>query len=107
MKIIGEMDVYTSPSLKSAISQQITHEKNRILLDLSELEYLDSTGLGTISGCLIKLKRCGGDLRFLRPTSICLKLLKITDLIDSFIVYQSLQEARKGWQGYKSRWLKV
>ena len=100
IKVIGEMDVYTSPGFRLAMSRQIECGEHKILLDISELKYLDSTGLGAIAECLEKLQRCGGDLRFLYPTPIFLKLLKLSGLSDSCIIYHNLQEARTGWMRY-------
>jgi len=101
MKVIGEMDIYTSPRFLLAMSEQITCGKRRVLLDISELEYLDSTGLGAIAKSLRKLQQRGGDLRFLQPTPIFLKLLSLTHLNDSFIIYHNLQEAQTAWQRYR------
>ena len=97
MKIIGEMDVYTSPKLRSEISRQIKSGNHRILLDLSELEYLDSTGLGVLAESLSELQKCGGDLRLLSPASAFLRLLNLTNLSNSFIIYQSFRDAQNSW----------
>lgn len=98
MEVVGEMDIYTSPSLRSEIFQRIRSGNHKILLDLSELEYLDSTGLGALTECLRRLQDCGGDLRLLSPTSAFLRLLNLTELSDSFIVYQNIQEAQGEWK---------
>lgn len=97
MKVIGEMDIYTSPNLLSEISKQIESGNNDILLDLSELEYLDSTGLGSLTKCISELQKRGGDLRFLSPTYIFMRLSNLADLSNSFTIYQNIQDARDGW----------
>jgi anti-sigma B factor antagonist len=48
----GEIDVYTAPALKEALYPLAEKEKHVILLDLKHVEYLDSTGLGTIIGAM-------------------------------------------------------
>ena len=45
IKLIGDLDVYSEDDFKSFIDEQIDVNKD-IVLDLSDLEYLDSTGLG-------------------------------------------------------------
>lgn len=50
VNIQGEMDLYTSPELKEVIKELIT-EKKGIIIDLQEVTYLDSSGIGVMLFC--------------------------------------------------------
>jgi len=45
----GEADVYTSPRIKQEIVDLLNNGNHKIVVDLSGVEYLDSTGLGVLS----------------------------------------------------------
>lgn len=45
----GEVDLYTCPQLRTAIEEALQNNSSHLLLDLEHIQYIDSTGLGTIA----------------------------------------------------------
>lgn len=64
-----------------------------VVLDLSELEFIESTNLGKIVAGYLKLRKRGGDLRIVKPQPEIRNLLELTRLSSLFGVFQSLSDA--------------
>ena len=47
--INGEIDIYTCPELRTSLTQLIENGSRNLILDLENIQYIDSTGLGTIA----------------------------------------------------------
>ena len=58
--------------------------QKRILLNLKDVKYIDSSGIGDVMRSLTSLRRQGGDLKLLRPAPMALEVLRITRL-DKFL----------------------
>ena len=48
--LTGEIDVYTSPKVKDAITELIDKEHYNLVINLEKVRYIDSTGLGVLIG---------------------------------------------------------
>lgn len=57
----GEIDVATSPILRSELAVVLTLHPQEITLDLREVGFVDSSGLGVLVGALKRLREAGGD----------------------------------------------
>ena len=89
----GEVDVYTAPVLRQAILDQVEGGVKHLLINLTRVEYLDSTGLGILIGGVKRLKEQGGSLRLVGPSARIQRIFEITGLNKIFDVYASEQEA--------------
>jgi anti-sigma B factor antagonist len=89
----GEVDVYTAPVLRQAILDQVEAGVRHLLIDLTRVEYLDSTGLGILIGGVKRLKEQGGSLRLVGPSARITRIFEITGLNKIFDVYASESEA--------------
>ena len=49
IKLVGDIDVYTSSDLKDAINSQIDFGAKRIIIDMEDVYYIDSSGIGVYS----------------------------------------------------------
>ncbi len=94
---IGEVDIYTSPMLKKKIDSLIEHSKRRILIDLSQLEYIDSAGIGIIKSSLDQIHSCNGDIRLLFPTILVKRMLELTNVDKIAKIYDSKSDALEDW----------
>jgi anti-sigma B factor antagonist len=92
----GNLDVATSPSLRAALLERAEHDHHEIIVDLSRLEFLDSTGLGALIGARKRAAEHGGSLRLVAHEGQILRLLRITGLLDVFAVYPSVEAALAG-----------
>lgn len=92
----GNLDIATSPSLRAALLESAEHDRHEIIVDLSRLEFLDSTGLGALIGARKRAAEHGGSLRLVAHEGQILRLLRITGLLDVFAVYPSVEAALAG-----------
>jgi len=86
VKVKGEIDIYTAAEFKKQINAAIEEVTGGLHIDCSELQYMDSTGLGVLIGALKRMKEQGRNiyLENLRPN--VRKLFAITGLDKIFIL---------------------
>jgi len=83
--------------LPSLVEQLLTEGNKKILLNLSDMDYIDSNGLGELVQSLKTSKRFGASLRLLKPQARVRKTLTLTNLLPMFSVYESESEALKAF----------
>lgn len=93
LEIEGEVDVYTAPQLKQDIVQIAESGVKHLIINLSKVEYLDSTGLGVLIGGLKRLRESEGNLVLVGPGMRILRIFEITGLDKIFDIYPSEGEA--------------
>ena len=79
--------------IKDRIRDLLADGQRRILLNLADVGYIDSAGLGAIISCYTTSKREGGQLKLVHLTKKVQDLLAITKLITVFETYDSEKEA--------------
>jgi anti-sigma B factor antagonist len=89
----GRLDIATSPSLRAALMDAAEGENHEIIVDLSHLEFLDSTGLGALIGAHRRASEHHGSVRLVAHEGQILRLLRITGLLDVFAVYPTVEAA--------------
>jgi anti-sigma B factor antagonist len=94
-KLRGSLDIATAPTVRAALSESADKGGNHVIVDLSQLEFLDSTGLGVLIGAHRRAAEHGGSFRLIVTDGPILRLLNITGLVSVFSVYQSLDDARR------------
>ena len=78
LKLVGELDVATTPALNKAISD-LSPARTQVTLDLAELTFVDSCGIHAILS-LAKSINGNGPLVLLNPTEAVSRVLEILDL---------------------------
>ncbi len=89
----GEVDVYTAPRLRDTITELVGAGSTELLVDLSGVEFLDSTGLGVLVGGLKKVTATGGSLELVCSSERLLKIFRITGLGKVFTIHDSADAA--------------
>lgn len=89
----GEIDVYTAPVLRDALDQQIADGRIHLVVDLEDVSFMDSTGLGVLVGRLKRVRNERGTLRVVCTQERVLKIFKITGLDKVFAIHTSAEEA--------------
>lgn len=87
--VLGEGDVQVKERIKDLLSDG----QRRILLNLANVNYIDSAGLGTLIGSYTTVKRDGGSLKLVNLTKRIQDLLAITKLITVFETFDNEAEA--------------
>ena len=87
--IVGE----PSAKLREAINNEIAQGHTRIVLNLADVDYIDSTGLGSMVICYTTLQRSGGNLKLLKLNKRNIELLLLTKLSTIFEIFGEEQDA--------------
>jgi anti-sigma B factor antagonist len=85
----GELDVYTSPSLKDIINQEIGQGHLKVVINLKKVTYLDSSALGVLVSGLKAIRRKKGSLKLSDLTESVEKVFQLTRLSKFFEIYDS------------------
>jgi len=91
VELEGEIDLSTSSIFKETVYQVIESGHNDVIIDLNELEFMDSTGLGVLVAALKKTSMAGGSIRLICNKRNILKVFTITGLDKVFSIYDNLQ----------------
>jgi anti-sigma B factor antagonist len=89
----GEIDLFTAPELKSALGEAIEAGTTRIVVDLSDTTFLDSTALGVLIGTVKRLRARDGRLTIVNTDQNIAKTFEITGLDQIFTIRGSRDEA--------------
>lgn len=89
----GEIDVYTAPKLRDKISELVGAGNHSLLVDLEQVEFLDSTGLGVLVGGLKKVRAEDGSMALICSQDRLLKIFRITGLAKVFTIHESVDAA--------------
>ncbi|MEO9171242.1 MAG: STAS domain-containing protein [Candidatus Baltobacteraceae bacterium] len=92
-RLRGSLDLATSPLVRAALLEAAGEGKHQIVIDLTKLEFLDSTGLGALIGAHRRALEFGGDVRLAVGDGQIARLLNITGLIRVFPVFRTLEDA--------------
>jgi len=93
IKLEGEVDLSSSPHLREEIQRQLKKEPSFLVIELSRVEYMDSSGVATLVEALKKLGRFGGKLRLVNPTEAVSQVLHFVHLDKVFEIFPTVQEA--------------
>jgi anti-sigma B factor antagonist len=89
----GSLDIATSPSLRATLMEAADRAAHQIIVDLTHLEFLDSTGLGALIGAHKRAAEHDGTVLLVAQEGQILRLLRITGLLDVFAVYPTVDAA--------------
>lgn len=89
----GEIDVYTAPDFKTAINQPINSGATSLVIDLTNVSYMDSSGFGALLGVTKRVRPKGGAVHLVGCSDAITRMLKITRLDTVFGLFADLDEA--------------
>ena len=82
----GEIDIYTSPKLKNVLTDLINTGKSQIYLNFKEVQYIDSTGLGTIVQSANLLEHNKGKLHITSAKPTIKKVFEVSGVINKDLI---------------------
>lgn len=88
----GEIDVYTAPTLRERITKVLDRGKPNIVVDLRDVQFLDSTGLGVLVGAMRRVEGIGGHMIVLCDRPHIMKVFEITGLATWFDIRSDFDE---------------
>jgi anti-sigma B factor antagonist len=97
MQVKGRVDSETAPELESALTNLLTNNRNKIILNLQAVNYLSSAGLRALVKALKQAQNSGGDLRLASVSEPIEVVLRTVGMMQMFKLYSSEQEAVTGF----------
>lgn len=83
------------PKLVEFVSDAVNDEIKFFVVDLSQIRYISSSGIGLLITMLTKMRNAGGEVYLTSPSEHVKKLLIITKLNNIFTVFDTVEEAKK------------
>lgn len=93
LKLVGKLNMVSAPQLREVISSAVLAGNPRIAVDLSDVDFMDSSGLGALVNGLKSTRQAGGDLRIASPTEQVKLVLELTNLDRVLTAYDNAEEA--------------
>jgi len=89
----GEIDVSTAPQLRQAIVEVASAGPGPLVIDLADVDFLDSTGLGVLVSGLKRFRTMGSDVILVVAANRILKVFEITGLTQVFHIHTTREAA--------------
>jgi anti-sigma B factor antagonist len=93
LQVTGEVDVYTAPLLRERVLDLMAKGAVHLLVDLGTVDFIDSTGLGVLVGCLKRLRAREGSLTLVLNAKHIVRVFQITGLTKIFPPQHSVSAA--------------
>ncbi|MGH2901275.1 MAG: STAS domain-containing protein [Solirubrobacteraceae bacterium] len=93
LAVRGEIDLFTAPELKQVLAEAIEAGRTRIVVDLTDTTFLDSTALGVLIGAVKRLRSRDGALAIVNVDDNIAKTFEITGLDQIFTIVPARAEA--------------
>jgi anti-sigma B factor antagonist len=84
--VSGEVDIYTTPQFKEAVNEALTQGHLHIIINLTEVAYMDSSGFGTLLSATKRLRPQNGGIYLVGCNEAVSRMLEITRLNTIFTV---------------------
>ena len=91
--VSGEVDLFTAPQFKQRVMAPIAAGIDRVIVDLTETTFIDSSSLGALIGAHRRLQQRGGRLVVACDGEAIVKTVRITGLDGVFTIVNSVQAA--------------
>ena len=89
----GDIDVYSAPMLRDRLVTLVESGHHHLIIDLGQVDFLDSTGLGVLVGALKRVRTHQGSLALVCTEERLLKIFRITGLAKVFPIYDTAASA--------------
>lgn len=93
LRLAGELDLTSGGHLRDALDTQLGLGRTRLVLDMAELDFVDSTGLSVLIEFSKKSAHDGGQLVLAAPQPHPAKILKIAGVDRAIPVYPDIADA--------------
>jgi anti-sigma B factor antagonist len=93
LDVSGRLTSFETVALRDAIAQLLKQKRNQIVLNLSGLQYIDSSGIGELARNYVSVVKQGGQMKVVGLSSKVEDVLKITQLYRVFPEFPSEEEA--------------
>ncbi len=93
VELVGELDMYSAVRLREVLDALPKDAQRRVALEMSRLDFLDSSGIGVLIRAMKRAKMLGGGLCLVAVQERVLKTFRITGLVRVMPAFPVLDEA--------------
>jgi anti-sigma B factor antagonist len=93
VEVDGELDLFSAPVLRDALVRVSGEGRHRVVVELSGLKFMDSSGLGVLIGAAKRAAAGGGALCVAGASDRVVKVLRVTGLMRVMPAFAGLEEA--------------
>jgi anti-sigma B factor antagonist len=93
----GRLNMVAAPAFKNLVEETVASGQTRIVVDLSQVTFIDSSGLGALISGLKATRQAGGDLRIAEVPEQVMTVLRLTNLDRVLRVHPSVVDASRDW----------
>ena len=94
----GDLDASTTAEVRAELRRRLRGGKTRFILDISKVDFIDSSGLSVLVTALKSAREMGGDIALLNPTAQAKALIELTRLHRIFEIYEDEDDAVAAFQ---------
>ena len=91
--VCGEIDLATGPALRRTLDRRLDAGRTRVVVDLEEVDFIDSTGLGILLETHRRTADRGGSMTVVCRPGLCSRLFEISGLDRVFSFADTVEEA--------------
>lgn len=95
LEIGGEIDLHSAPDLRNELHRLTESKAPRLVVDLTEVTFIDSTGIGVLVGGLRRAREKGGSLAFCAAQPRVRRVFEITGLLRALPLHNTRDEAMR------------
>jgi anti-sigma B factor antagonist len=93
LEVSGELDAASAPALRERLAEVATRGAGPLVIDLTDLNFIDSTGLSVLLNARRRLTRRGRGFAMVCPSGHIHRILEVTQLLDTLGCHDSREEA--------------
>ncbi len=93
LRLSGKLNMVTAPAVRESIASLVGAGSIRVVVDLAEVDFLDSSGLGALISGLKSTRQAGGDLRIAAPGEQVRLVLRLTNMERILHPHESVESA--------------
>jgi anti-sigma B factor antagonist len=93
----GRLNMVAAPAFKNLVEETVASGQSRIVVDLGQVTFIDSSGLGALISALKATRQAGGDLRIADVPEQVMIVLRLTNLDRVLQVHPTVVEASRDW----------
>ncbi len=98
LDVSGRITMGDTVDLRDAVHRELDAGNKKILLNLADVTYMDSTGIGELTSAYSSVKNRGGDIKLVNLTKKVDGLMQITKLVTVFDIYSDEKTAVSSFQ---------
>jgi anti-anti-sigma factor len=96
VRLHGRLDLVSARDLRRCVDEAVDAGTPNVVVDLSGVTFVDSSGLGALIGGLKRTRQAGGELRIASPANQVRMVLELTKLVRVLRPYETFDEALQG-----------